>query len=196
MAPLEDGSSGIEDDATGARVVDSRLQVSAIVVPPGSEIGDLYREYLENGGSNNMVVDGSGAPVVFQITADPAYDIHIVTMRLVMSAGALDWGTDDFGAAAGLANGVLIEAFIGGTAVTLGNLQINEDILQLPVADSILGQGGTNDVIAVTIGSEAQAVLGAGSADVIRATVRDDLTLVARAIKYLRISLSGYLQAP
>jgi hypothetical protein len=48
----------------------------------------------------------------------------------------------------------------------------------------------------VTIGSEAQAVLGAGSADVIRATVRDDLTLVARAIKYLRISLSGYLQAP
>lgn len=62
MAPLEDGSSGIEDDNTGARVVNGRLQII-----PADSAGNPVDVNVEPTGyslsSRALLYDASGVPL-------------------------------------------------------------------------------------------------------------------------------------
>jgi len=163
------------------------------IVPPVTNIAALYRQFLLNGASSNMIVDGSGTPVVFKVAAHATKDTTLFELRYVFGANSLFWGGTTFGAGGGaLANGLLIETFISGIVTQLGNPTVNERFLQLPARnDVIVSQAGNRDLIAMSIDLAGGIVLAPASADEVRVTVRDDLTAAVRQINYLQFAVFG-----
>ena len=85
--------------------------------------GNLYKEYLLNGSSNDMAVDGSGTPVVF--SADIPTDKILHASRLILYIeGSTAFASEKFGNLPVLPNGVLIKA--GG--VTIETWKDNVDL--------------------------------------------------------------------
>lgn len=99
--------------------------VSIISASDANQIApDLHvGEYLQNGGSNNLAVDGS-APVTFSYT--PPAGFNFLAVRLMTYIEALTaFGSDEFGDISTLANGVQINA----AGVGLTNWKDNIDIV-------------------------------------------------------------------
>lgn len=177
-----------------------RLAVEASI-KPGSSIGispavsvtaTAFSEYLEeSGGSPDLNVDGSVTPVVFDVTADPVYDIVLREMRIVMTSGSITWGAFGKGGGA-LTNGVLFEARLDEAAspVTLTNLTVNEEFLLLQFPDTELG--GLRHVVLASYGFAEEKIV-AGSSDFVRVTVRDELDSAVRDISFFRAKLYGSL---
>ena len=179
--------AGVITDGSGNR----RLQVQATVVN-GVPAGDFFRGPLENGGSDNQVVNGSGTPVVFSVTADPTNDIVIAELRIVFSADGIDWDGNSFGKGSALSNGILIELVDGGVTKEIGNIQINEDWLLLPARTGVtIDQVSATGVLAISVDFGAGVTLDAGSGDLLRSTIRDNLTSGPRQINSLRMIAFG-----
>jgi hypothetical protein len=194
--PLEDGAvSATLVDPNGnpvSTVVDGsgnrRLRVEATVVS-STPVEAFFRQALENGGSPDQIVDGSGAPIVFTLPADATDDIVLTELRLVISAGGFNWDGTTFGNGGGaLTNGVLIELDLGGTVTEIVNLQINEDLLLVPVrTDVVVDQIAATAVIALSVDFGSGITLTAASADEVRSTIRDDLTSGPRSLNFFEM---------
>ena len=180
-----------------------RLAVEA-AIKPGSSIGitpaatpvtTAFNPYLrETGGSEEMAVDGDPTPVVFEVTADPDDDLVLQELRFVMIADAVEWL--HFGKGGGdLTNGILIEAQLDGAVASteLFNIRDNEDFfrMQSPVKDSSSGDA----IIGASLGFAGE-ILGAGSTDFVRVTIRDDIGAVLRKIFKLNATLYTRRQTP
>lgn len=177
-----------------------RLAVEASI-KPGSTIGTIpaaspvesafFERLRDTGGSANMAIDGS-TPVVFQVTADPDYDIELTELRLVLVSGTLNWGA--FGKSGILPNGVLVEARLddSGTTVELTNIVRNEDFLHFQNPQTHLQLVG--DAINASFGLSGQTIVH-GSSDFVRITIRDDLT-GSYDIDYFEATLYGATVEP
>lgn len=80
-------------------------------------------EYLLNGGSNNLAVDGT-TPVTFSYTPPAGFDFLAVRLMTYIEASTA-FGSDEFGDIATLANGVQINA----AGIELTNWKDNIDIV-------------------------------------------------------------------
>ena len=185
-------------DDGGVRRLRVNVAGSVSIASPGGG-GRNVSDFLKNGSSENLLVDGSGTPVTFDFNADPTDDIIITELRLVMAAGTIAWS--GLGKSASpLPNGLLLEGIVNnGASVTFTNLTRNLDIIRLPVA----GSGGAfanfgaqdADALAASFNLTGQNTkLIAGSGDRIRATVRDDLSSNTYDLDYLTVTFYGYVE--
>jgi hypothetical protein len=156
-------------------------------------------EYLTNGGSKNMNVDGtSGSPITFSVAPTSGLTYFVESISFFISDfGTMDY--TDFGAITGaLTNGVLIRAKSKGTTYTVATLQDNIDIAMVFRADALAGGGATSvgffndtDFFVGELRFANPIILRNSDSDQIDAQVRDSLSGLDHlrcSIKYKRAS--------
>lgn len=182
-----DNSVGIEGGTDGSSIGNEgdRLKVNIDAIAGGNEAIipadeiNYFTEFVRNGGSRELAVDGSSTPVEF--TAGPSgsekwYLTELVIM--IQDGGNLD--ATDYGSLVSLTNGLLIEHSLDSTDYSITNLQQNLDIGMTFSSQALEGssQGFLNDAN-LFIGAfriEPEITLDAANSDVLKATVRDDLS--------------------
>lgn len=136
---------------------------------------------LTAGGSKDMQVDGSVTPQTFDLTpgASAVYRVERIVMRLVCTAAPVMTG---FGNLAALANGVLLEWRKNDTA----DPPVVGGALELDLLDGVSFKAA-NDLLQFEVGILANTMelvwaprqpirLDGGNGEMLRATVRDNLT--------------------
>ena len=175
-----------------------RLQTEALTAP-GSTVNigtgipsnpsDLIINLLEeSGGSSNMLVNGATTPVVFEFAADPTSELAIGDLLVVFAADDFEFDGASFGPNPLLTNGIEIETYIGGVTTQLFTIVQNEDFLRLPGRPPIVNNTGPKDILAAALSFGGLVKLAAGSADVIRVRVNDNLT----SVKYKYLTATVY----
>lgn len=187
-----DSLTGISGGTDGTQIgnIGDRVKVDFSASPsgneaiiPADEIGYFY-DYVLNGGSKALNVNGSSTPVVF--TAGPgASEIWYVTQMIIFiqDGGSLD-ATDYGGIPTGITNGLLLEHSRNSVNHQIGNLQNNIDIAMLFSDASFVGtsNGFLNDAN-LYVGPfkiEPEITLIGSTSDKLRVTVRDNLTPLTR----------------
>lgn len=187
-------------DGTGTRYTahvtrDHALKVSPVTINTLDQtIGELtlkkqYRDWLRtSGGSENMNVDGSATPVLFEETAEPGKVKWITAWRLVMHNTYMELDTNDFrrfGTAAtapGLTNGIEfyfeqsgrhIDVFLESVKTIGDFMQYSDDYVNL-----INAVASQTDYLHFIFRFDQPVALPAGSNDKIVMSINDDLTSV------------------
>jgi hypothetical protein len=149
------------------------------------------------GPSGDVALSFAQFIVEFTVGADPTNNIVITEIRLVFTAGAINWG--HFGKGGGLlTNGVHIDAEINdGTHLDFVTMDRNEDFVRLPSSRggatfSEFNASGNDMLGASVVMSGINERLIAGTTDFVRVQIRDDLTSAARDIDYFTATLYGY----
>lgn len=180
----EQSAVRIEGASDGTEIgnVNDRLKVDASFSPsvaPADKV--VYqRLFLENTGSNNMAVNGSVTPVVFEY-GPPANETWYIDELSFVIDDAGNNTLSYFGAInGGLSNGVLIEQVITSTNYTIVNLKNNLEVVTYFSDHSFRGLANAylNSVTFYTGKAELRVpiTLSGANGDKIQATVRDDLT--------------------
>jgi hypothetical protein len=181
IAKGNDSDELVHLEALDTAAGEGRLKAT-IYTPDGDPVAfgavsaSIKDDYVKNGGSSDLLVDGSVTPVVFTYPADSTYDISLQSIRFTMVSNGITFGNDYFGATAGpLPNGLLIEIVTGGNLVTLYNIQKNEHFINFSSPAGWEWIVSNKDVMtsAYLIGGGVK--LFAGTGDLIRVTVRDDI---------------------
>lgn len=130
---------------------------------------------FENGGSNDMAVNGSVTPVVFELAPLPGENWFVERITVIMrDSGNL--GLGDFGSGAALTNGLLIEFSSQGSIINAPVVKTNQDLLDgSDIFNTISQFSGSNILVYLFIFREPIALDG-DQGDFIRFTVRDNLT--------------------
>lgn len=169
---------------------------SAISVTSGSSVGTgSIAELLRNGGSADMVVNGSGTPVKFVFSADPTNDITLLSVRFVITVGgSFDFDGDTFGdGGSALANGVSVDIIAnGGTfAQQVTEFTVNEDFARLldfqPFAD-------IDTILTASLPFGGNVILQGGTADEISVTINDNVAQSVRGIDYYTATVYGVIE--
>ena len=159
--------------------VDDQGAIRVVEVVSTGNVQQAVRAPVKNGGNSSLLVDGDPTPVVFTYPADSLKDLRIYEIRVVFSAGTTQFGAGKFGGiVGGLVNGLLMEIVSDGITSELAVIKINEDFLTLqPSVNLLVDQTGSSDVITAGLNIGGLMVLKAGTSDVVRVTVRDDISL-------------------
>lgn len=194
----------VVDDATLSTT--KRLQVEADIAP-GATIGIAAASLVahaggfltDSGGSEDLIVNGSGTPVEFTYEADPAEDIFLRELRVIMSCNGIGFDGDSFGKGHALTNGLLVEVTVNdGAFYDLINVKINEDMLRFATSQGInlfSEFSAATDVLVASYQFSGREKLVAGSSDELKITVRDNYTNVGLyGMMYLTATFSGYTE--
>lgn len=139
-----------------------------------SDPSDLVLDFCKNGGSGNLLVDGT-TPVTFAFSADATKDLAIQELMLVFTADDFDFDGVSFGSIVALINGIIIRTIVGATTTDIFTLRQNEDFLRIPGRPPIVNNTGPKDVLAASFGFGGLLKLTAASSDKIEVIVQDDL---------------------
>lgn len=151
----------------------------------------IRNDFVKNAGSPSLLVDGSGAPVVFTYDAHPTQDISLQEVKFVMASNSITFGMDYFGATSGpLTNGLLVEVTAGGVTGTVAVLYQNEDFVNFASPGGFEWVVSSKDLLSSTWLVGGGLKLEAGSGDQVKITVRDDID---RAGIYFRCFVRGNL---
>jgi len=137
----------------------------------------IKNEFVLNGSSSDLLVDGSTTPVVFEYTSDTTHAIALQEIRFTIAANSITFGTDYFGSRAGpLTSGLLVEVLVESGTIVLYNLVQNESFVNFS------SPGGFEWVVSSKDMMTSNYVIGGGLAlrpnttDKVRVTVRDNLS--------------------
>jgi len=147
------------------------VTVNALPANPAQIINALL---TETGGSPDMLVDGSVTPVDFLYAPETDQSVLLSELRIVFVSRNIEFGVDNFGAIASLANGVQITVKAQGVETELGSVQRNEDFFLLRTSETFFDRG-TNDAIAFGLSFGGRVGLDDATSDWIRIRIRDDL---------------------
>ena len=172
------------------------LGISGSVTVSPQSVEDLFEEYLKNGTSYDMTVNGSVTPVIFEFTAstfDPTGNFNLFVQNI--SAHGQDNGIKygQFLGRSTLSNGVLVEAVTEAGITTITKVLDTEDFkhefTRGIVANYSFEQApGTDDIVASFNVSQTPILLRAGTTDKIRVTIRDNLT----SVLLLHFTVNGF----
>lgn len=136
----------------------------------------IRNDFVKNGTSPSLLVDGDPTPVVFTYDAHPTQDISLQEVKFVIASNSITFGTDYFGATSGpLTNGLLVEVTSGGVTGTVAVLKQNEDFVTFASPGGFEWVVSSKDLLASTWLVGGGLKLQAGSADKVSVTVRDDI---------------------
>jgi len=159
-----------------------RLQAT-LLTPAGDPVSfpsvseSIKNEFVMNGSSSDLLVDGSTTPVVFEYTSDASHDIALQEIRFTLASNSITFGTDYFGAEAGpLPNGLLVEVVVASGTVELYNLTQNESFVNFSSPGGFEWVVSSKDMMTSDYVIGGGLNLRAGTADKVRVTVRDDLS--------------------
>lgn len=159
----------------------------------GSVSTESINEFLLNGTSKNMNVDGDPTPVIFSYDADSTDTIQIFGLRFVFTASSFDFTGDKFGQSYELTNGVLVRYTVNsGTSKDIYLFKTNEDFVRL--SDFAISQAGNEDLMAGSLSFGGRTVLQGGSADKVEVLIRDDISTGVYAINYFTATLFGVVE--
>jgi hypothetical protein len=167
--------------------VSGNLKVTTIGSDIPSDPSAFILQFLENGGSENLRVDGSVTPVAFE--KGPTVTDEVWSIReLLLTFTADDFSFDglSFGPNNALTNGFKIEIVKDSVATEVFNVMQNEDFLRVPGRTPLINNTGPKDVLGAALSFDG-LVLNEADGDVVRVTIRDDLTSVK--LKYLAATL-------
>lgn len=171
-----------------------RLAVDANPRAIPSNPEDLIRGFVTNGGSADLLVDGSTTPVVFTFEAESgpgAEDVTLDELRIVLTCDKLKFEpAGNFGGESALTNGLKVEITKGGTTTEIANLKQNEEIF-LFATKVYPFSAKTNDVAIAGLELGGAWVLSAGTTDKISVTVRDNLDPPGSGLYFLRAAIFG-----
>ena len=175
-----------------------RLQTESRIAP-GSTINigtgipadpaALEIAFVTNGGSPNLLVNGSVTPVVFQFQPPVGVTLSVQQMLVVFTADDFSFDGDSFGPNALLTNGVKFEIDVGGVVTEIFNIKQNEDFLRVPGRIPLVNNTGPKDVLGVAFAFGGLLQLSQAADDKILITVRDNLTGVK--LKYFTVTVYG-----
>lgn len=143
-------------------------------VPSNPE--SIKNEFVLNGSSSTLLVDGSGTPIVFSYDADLTHDISVQEVKFVMASNSITFGSNYFGATGGpLTNGLLVEIISNGNVGTVHVLKQNEDFVNFSSPGGFEWVVSSKDMMSSSFLVGGGLKLYAGTSDKIRVTVQDDI---------------------
>lgn len=166
--------------------VSGNLKVTTIGSDIPSNPDAFVLEFCENGGSENMLVDGS-TPVNFD--SGPTITDEIWSIReLLLTFAADDFAFDgiSFGPNSALSTGISIKVVKDSVATEVFVVKQNEDFLRVPGRTPLVNNTGPKDVLGAALSFQG-LVLNEVDGDKVQVTVRDNLTSVK--FKYLTATL-------
>ena len=177
----------VGDDELYAAKVDEQKR---LYVNQASMEALYISDYLKNGSSPDMNVNGSGTPQNFNYNAASSTKfIDSITVYLSDDADFTEVGVG--GIATSLTNGILLTYQSKGIAATLVNLQSNMDIISMfhyqVFSDVDTGILSTSRIYVATFKLEHRIALVPGNSDYFRATIRDNLSSLVRLRFRLRL---------
>lgn len=167
--------------------VSGNLKVTTIGTDVPANPAGLVLEFLKNGGSENLRVNGSVTPVHFDLgptVPNEAWSIREVL--LTFCADDFSFDGISFGPNALLTNGILVRIVKDSVTTTVFTVKQNEDFLRVPGRTPLVNNTGPKDVLGAAISFQG-LVLNQATADKVRVTIQDDLTSVK--LKYLTATL-------
>ena len=169
----------LSDGTNNRFAVDARISggagVSSQNIQTSQTVANQFRTPLRRSGSSDMVVNGGGTAAVFNMGADSARTLVVTDISLVASAGTVNMTGARFLSLGGaLPNGLLVEVVSSGTATTLATIRISEDFLYAFNGTPVAGLAGAQDYVVAK--HFCLTTLVAASSDLVRVTVRDNLT--------------------
>jgi hypothetical protein len=167
--------------------VSGNLKVTTIGadIPPNPAAFVL--EFLENGGSNNMLVDGSVTPVTFSkgpTVANEQWSLREVL--LTFTADDFSFDGVSFGPNSALANGFVLEVVKDAITTPVFTVLQNEDFLRVPGRTPLINNTGPKDVLGASLSFDG-LILNQSVGDQVQIRVRDNLTSVK--LKYLTATM-------
>jgi hypothetical protein len=158
--------------------ISGNLKVTTIGTDVPSDPSQLVLEFCENGGSENLLVDGSVTPVNFDsgpTTTDEVWSLREIL--LTFAADDFSFDGDSFGPITKLTNGIDIEIVQDSVTTSVFVVYQNEDFLRLPGRTPLVNNTGPKDVLGAAIAFQG-LVLNESTSDVVRVRIRDNLTSV------------------
>lgn len=151
--------------------------------PAALEIG-----FLENGGSENMLVNGSVTPVTFSFAPLTGKTISLQDVLVVFTADDFEFDGNSFGPNSKLTNGILVQTFIDGVTTNIFNIKQNEDFLRIPGRLPLVNNTGPKDVLSSAFSFGGLVKISEPGGDEIRVIIRDNLT----SIKFKYLTFTSY----
>jgi len=167
--------------------VSGNLKVTTIGSDIPSNPDAFVLVYCENGGSSNMLVNGSVTPVNFE--KGPTVTDEIWSIReLLLTFTADDFSFDglSFGPNPKMTNGFAIKVVKNSVTTEVFRVKQNEDFLRVPGRTPLVNNTGPKDVLGAALSFQG-LVLNQADGDKVQVTVNDDLTSVK--LKYLTATL-------
>jgi hypothetical protein len=167
--------------------VSGNLKVTTIGSDIPSDPSALVLEFLENTGSEDMLVDGSSTAVAFEsgpTTTDEVWSIR--ELLLTFTADDFSFDGASFGPNSALTNGIMIEVVKDSVVTEVFRIYQNEDFLRVPGRVPLVNNTGPKDVLGAALAFQG-LVLNESTSDIVRVTIQDDLTSVK--LKYLTSTL-------
>lgn len=167
--------------------VSGNLKVTTVGSDIPADPSAFVLVFLENGGSENLRVDGSTTPVAFE--SGPTITDEVWSIReLLLTFTADDFTFDglSFGPITALTNGFKIEIVKSAVATEVFRVKQNEDFLRVPGRTPLVNNTGPKDVLGAALSFQG-LVLNQATGDLVRVTVQDNLTSVK--LKYLTATL-------
>jgi len=153
----------------------------------------IRNEFVKNGTSPNLLVDGSATPVEFVYNAHASQDTSLQELHFTLASNSITFGSNYFGSTSGpLSNGLLVEVTSGGVTGTVANLVQNEDFVTFSSPGGFQWVVSSKDLLSSTYLIGGGLVLKGGTSDKVKITVRDDID---SAGVYLRCFVKGNLLA-
>jgi hypothetical protein len=180
-------------DGTEIGNIGDRLKTDAsISAEPASSI--VYAEVnVDNAGSEDMNVNGSVTPVVFTAGPGAGEKWYIFELGVTIEDSGNNT-VERYGSISGVTNGTLVEQVISGTAYTFTNVLNNLNIVETFTDHSFRGVSNSylNSPNFFTGKAELRVAvtLDGDNSDVIRVTVRDNLTGLDQhrfSVEYYRV---------
>ena len=167
--------------------ISGNLKVTTIGTDIPSDPSALVLNFLENGGSENMLVDGSITPVAF--TSGPTTTDEVWSVReLLLTFSADDFTFDgvSFGPNSALIDGFAVEVIKDSVTTEVFRVYQNEDFLRLPGRTPLVNNTGPKDILGAALSFQGM-VLNQATSDVLQIRINDDLT--STKFKYLTATL-------
>lgn len=163
----------VEIDGVGIAADRLKVETQGSVVTPDPTA--IVRSRLQNGGSGDLLVDGSGTPILFTLAAHATKTTKISSIRFVLTADKIEYNGDRFGEEPALTNGVKLAVFLTGVETQLALITVNEELLELQgrIWDN---SAGKKDVLVTDLILGGAIELAPASTDEVRVYVQDDLT--------------------
>ncbi len=167
------GGKKAETNEQGGR---ERLAVSSLEALPSDQPVKYFTSFLENGGSSDMAVDGSGGDIVFQKVFGPD-EVAFMEKLVIEIRDSGGSGLGDFGSGPALTNGLLLEVQIGGVIEISLNIKNNSQLITAAdVLFEISQFQGSPLIVYDFVFRKPIALNQNDDGDFVRATVRDNLS--------------------
>jgi len=176
-------------------------------IPPDdlASLRQLREFFVDSSGSSSQIVDGSTTPVEFKVGAAASITKWITGFRLIIQGQNTDLSSQDFRryaqSAAGLSNGVDIEAYQSGVTTVITGAGAVTDMGQfLRYSDdftNIIAAISANvDYLHFDFKFDQPVVLAEGSADAVIIRINDDLTSSLSAADSAQFAIArGYQES-